>query len=81
MKFEITRTVKTDRHIVKLLSPTGIGGVIRKPGSFVECSPLEATDLIGRKRAVAATEAEAEANAADIIVAPVRVGPAAWVEV
>lgn len=81
MKTEITKTVKTERRIVKLLSLAGVGGIIRKPGSFVECSPLEAADWIGRKRAIAATEAEAEANAADIIAAPVCVGPGAWVEV
>lgn len=80
MKTKITKTVKTDRHVVKLLSLTVVENRILQPGSFVQCSPLEAADLIGRKRAVAATEAEVEANADDIIVAPVRTAMKEWVD-
>lgn len=78
MKLEITKTVKTDRHVVKLLSAIGVQNAILPAGTFVEVSPYEAKDLIGRHRAVAATPMEAEDNAEGIIVAPNRADPREW---
>ena len=80
MKTTITKTVKTDRHIVKTTTLICVENRMLQPGSFVQVSPFEFADLIGRKRAVAATEAEAEEHAADIIVAPVRAAMKEWVD-
>jgi len=78
MKLEITKTVKTDRHVVKLLSSVVIENSIIPAGSFVEVSPFEAKDLIGRKRAIDITAEEAAANSGDIIVAPNRAQMKEW---
>jgi hypothetical protein len=80
MKTEIQKTVKTDRHILKTLETFCISGNIVPVGSFVEVSPLEAHDLVNRKKAVAATQAEATANAGSIIVAPNREPMKSWVD-
>lgn len=80
MKIEIQKQVKTDRHTLKLISPICVENRILSPGTFVQASPLEAADLIGRKRAVAATEAEAADNADEIIVAPIRAAAKEWVD-
>lgn len=81
MKTTITKNVKTDRHVVKLTSLIGVENRILQPGTYVQCSPLEFADLVGRKRAVAATEAEVTENAEDIVVAPVRAPMKEWVDV
>ncbi len=78
MKTTISKTVKTDRVTVKLLAPVGVENKIRKPGTLVTCSPIEAADLIGRDRAVAATEAEVDDNADAIVVAPIRAAAKEW---
>lgn len=80
MKTTITKTVKTDRRIVKLTSLVVVEGRIRKPGTFVQMSLLDAADLIGRKRAVPATEAEVAAAGDAIVLAPVFKAEKVWVD-
>lgn len=80
MKTTITKTVKTDRRIVKLTALVGVENRILQPGTFVQMSLLDAADLIGRKRAVAATEAEVADNADDIVVAPIFKAEKGWVD-
>lgn len=78
MKTTLTKSFRTDRRVVRLLSPTGVEGRILKPGRFVECSPLESADLVGRRRAEYATADEVAAAEAPVVVAHSRT--AEWVD-
>jgi len=61
MNKEHSVSVTISTRFVKAVAPFCIKGAIVGPGQIAEISPIEAGDLIRRRRAVAATEAEVTA--------------------
>jgi len=69
---EKTKTVTTRRRYVKAVGHRfsfAVNGQCAPQGAIIELGVYEADELIKRKLAVAATEAEVEAAGVDVIVA------------
>jgi len=61
MQVERAVTVTVTNTILKVTAPVMIGGDMAAVGGLVEVSDMEAHDLLGRGKAVPATEAEVSA--------------------